>query len=129
MQDRQVKANGFGLNLYFKIFIGVELIYHVALVSGVQCGDSVIFIHTHMPSLFKTLWGITECYVELPVLYSRFLLVVCSCRVCMSVPISRFIPLPLTPWWPKVCFPQLQLYSYFANKFICTPLPPFFFFF
>ena len=35
---------------FFKIFIGVELIYNVVLVSGVQQSESVI--HIHISTLF-----------------------------------------------------------------------------
>ena len=35
--------------VYFKIFIGVQLIYNVVLVSGVQQSDSVMHIHIPTP--------------------------------------------------------------------------------
>ena len=37
-----------------KIFIGVELIYNVVLVSGVQRSDSVI--HIHISTLFQIIF-------------------------------------------------------------------------
>ena len=41
---------------FFVIVIGVELIYHVVLVSGVEQSESVI--HTHMESLFFRLFSL-----------------------------------------------------------------------
>ena len=38
------------LFLFLKIFIGVQLIYNVVFVSGVQQSESVI--HTHISTLF-----------------------------------------------------------------------------
>ena len=37
----------------FKIFIGVELIYNVALVSGVPLSESVIYLHAYVLNLFS----------------------------------------------------------------------------
>ena len=56
-----------------KNYIGVELIYNIVLVSGVQQSDSVIysFFFASFP-----MQVITEYCLELPVLYNRFLLVI-----------------------------------------------------
>ena len=40
--------------IFKKIFIGVELIYNVVLVSGIQQSESVL--HIHLSSLFKILF-------------------------------------------------------------------------
>ena len=40
--------------------------------------------------------------------------------ICMSTPISQFIPFPLPSWGPYVCSLCLCLYFWFANRFICT---------
>ena len=55
-------------------------------------------------------------------LYSRSLLVIyfVYSSVYMSIPISQFIPPPLIPWKPQVCFLHPWLYFCFVNKFICT---------
>ena len=58
-------------------------------------------------------------------LYSRFLLVIyfIHISVCMSIPISQFIPTPpsiFPPWCPNVCSLHLCLHFCLANQFICT---------
>ena len=40
----------FSIKFFIFIFIGVELIYNIVLVSGVQHCESVI--HIHIPTLF-----------------------------------------------------------------------------
>ena len=44
----------FNFILFFKFFIGVQLIYNVVLVSGIQHSDSAI--HTHIFILFQILF-------------------------------------------------------------------------
>ena len=85
----------------FKHFTGVELIYNV-LVSGVQQSESVIHIHNNISTLSLDSFPIAEYCVEFPVLYSRFSLATyfIYSSMCMSVPVSQFIPLPFTHWWP-----------------------------
>ena len=57
-------------------------------------------------------------------LYSRFSLVIhfIHVSVCMSIPISQFIPPPplSPPWCPYVWSLHLCLYFCPANQFICT---------
>ena len=43
--------------------------------------------------------------------------------VYMSIPISQFIPLPFSPWYPYVCSLCLCLYFCYADKFICIIFP------
>ena len=84
--------------LFFHIFIGVQLIYNVVLVSGEQQSESVI--HMHISTLFQIIFPYRSLQrIAFPVPYSRFLLVIyfIYTSVYMSVPISQFIPshLPL----------------------------------
>ena len=57
-------------------------------------------------------------------LYIRFSLFIYLIHsgVYMSVPISQFIPTPLSPWTPYVCSVNLCLYFFCANSSICTAL-------
>ena len=54
--------------------------------------------------------------------FCRLSLIACfiHSRVCMSTPISQFIPVPRPPWCPYICSLCLCLYFWFANRFICT---------
>ena len=38
--------------LFLKISIGIQLLYNVVLVSGVQQSEPVIYIHTYIHSFF-----------------------------------------------------------------------------
>ena len=133
------------LNIFKLSFIGVQLIYNVALVSAVQQSESVI--HIHISTLFQILFpyrslqsieqsslSYTEGSFFFPSLFiylfilSRFLLVIyfIHISVYMSIPISQFIP-PPSPhppafplWCPYVCSLHLCLYFCLANGFICT---------
>ena len=59
-----------------------------------------------------------EHWVEFPVLYSRFSLVIYFIPICvyMSIPISWFISPSLPPWHPYIFSLYLYLYFYFANE-------------
>ena len=73
--------------LFKKIFIGVQLIYNVVLVSGAQQSESVI--HMHISTLFQILFPYrplqsTEqsslCYTVGPYQLSILYIVVCICQ-------------------------------------------------
>ena len=116
-------------NYVLKIFIGVQVIYSIVLVLGVQQSKSVIYVH--ISTLFQIFFPYkpiqsTEqsslcCTVvsyQLSVLYIG---------VCMSIAISQFIspPPPTNPLSPgnhKFVFYICE--SCFVNKFICTFFPP-----
>ena len=82
------------------IFIEVQLIYNVILVSSVQPSDSVvqcvnmsIYLYFFLDSFHVEV--ITEHWVEFPVLYGRFLLVIClyiAVCVCESQPPNLSLP-------------------------------------
>ena len=62
------------MSFFLTFFIGVELIYSVVLVSGVQQSESYIYIHMHIfihsfSDTFPIL-VITVYWIEVPVLYS-----------------------------------------------------------
>ena len=90
----------FHFPFFFKlIFIGVQLLYNVVLVSTVQQSESAIRIHiSPLFSDFLPIQVTTEHSVEFPELYSRFSLVTYFIHsinnVYMSIPISQFIPPP-----------------------------------
>ena len=67
----------------------LKLLYNVVLVSLVQQSESVICTYTPSYSDSFPIKVFTEHWVELPVLYSRALLVVCFIhrRVCPTVEI------------------------------------------
>ena len=64
----------------------------------------------------------TEHWVEFPVLFSRFSLVIYFIHsinsVYTSIPVSQFIPPTTFPLDQYVCFLHLHLYFCFANKII-----------
>ena len=84
------------------------MIYSAVLISGVQQSEPVM--HTHISTFFKDsfpIQGITECWVEFPVLYNRSLIVIrfIYSNVYMSIPVSQFTPPPLSSlvtvsWFP-----------------------------
>ena len=87
--------------LIFKfIFIGVQLIYNVVLVSAVQQSESVI--HMHISTLFQILFPYRSlesieqsflCYTVGPYLLSILYIIVCICQSRspnLSVPNSVF---------------------------------------
>ena len=110
--------------LFLLIFIGVQLLYNVVLVSAVQPSESVI--HIHISPLFWISFPFrspqsTEqsslCYAvgshQLSILY----IVV---YIYMSIPISQFIPPTPSPLITIIRSLDLCLYFCFANKFIGT---------
>ena len=76
-------------------------------------------MYTYIPSSLDSflISVTTEHWIEFPVLYSRFSLVICFIysSVYMSIPIHSTHPFPL--WYPYICSLCLCLYFYFANKF------------
>ena len=82
------------------IFIGVQLLYSVVLVSTAQQSESAIriYIYIYIPSFldFPPIQVSKEHSVEFPELYSRFSLFIYFIHsinsVYMSIPISQFIP-------------------------------------
>ena len=74
---------------FFLNFIGLQLIYNVVLVSGIQQSDSVI--HIHIVILYQILFSYRYHRIEFPVLYSRSLLVIsglCLIKVVYQIKIS-----------------------------------------
>ena len=112
--------------LYLFIFIGVQLLNNVVLVSAVQQSEPVTCIFIFTPFLdFLPIQVTTEHCVEFPVLDSWFSLVIyfiCSINnVYVSVPISQLLPSHLfSLWYPQVCSLCLCLYFCFVNKILYT---------
>ena len=108
------------------------MLYNVVLVSTVQQSESAICIHISPFLGFPSHLGHHRALSRVPVLYSRFSLVIYFMHsinsVYMSIPISQFIPSPLPPWYPCVCSLHLCLYFCFANKIIYTILHSYSFF-
>ena len=73
-----------GRGNFVVVFIEVELIYNIALISGIQQHDSVIYIYiyifvciyTHSFLYFFPLWFILGYWIWFLVLYSRNLLLI-----------------------------------------------------
>ena len=78
-------------------------------VSAVQQSESVMCIRISASFRFLSIQIITEDGVELPVLYSMSLLVIyfIGSSVCMSIPISHFIP-PLLPGLTSIRFKYIH---------------------
>ena len=86
--------------LFFKkMFIGVELIYNVVLVSAVQQSEPVIHTHISLSFRFFSHIGHYKVLSRVPCVMSRFLLVIIFVHssMYMSISISQFIPPPLSP--------------------------------
>ena len=94
------------------------MLYNVVLVSAVQRSESAIYIPL---SPFPSRLGHDSALGEVPVLYSRFLLIIYFIHGCvyMSIPISQFITPTFPPWEPYICFIQLFLLC-FVNKTVDT---------
>ena len=81
-------------------------------------------MYTYVPSPYTSLpalshiQAITEHRAELLVLYHRFPLAInyIHSSVYMLIPVSQFIPSPLSPWYPYVCSLHLYFYFCFVNK-------------
>ena len=104
--------------------IRIILFYNWSLVPLQWCASFcctvkwISFVCTYIPSVT------TEHWVEFPVPYSRFSLVIYAIRssLWMSIPISQFIPpSPFPPWYLYIFSLYLCLYFCFANRFICKP--------
>ena len=106
---------------FLKIFIGVQLLYNIVLVSTVQHSESAIHIRISPLFWISFPFRSPQSTEQFPVLYSRFSLVIYCIHsinsVYMSISISQFIP-PLPPWYPYVCSLCLCLYFCFVHKMI-----------
>ena len=114
--------------IYFlKICIGVQLIYNVVLVSGVQQSESVIYIH--ISTLFQILFPYrplqsteqsslcsTVSAYQLSVLY----IVVYMCQSNLPIQPTTTNPPPLSPLVHTFSSLHLCLYFCLANRFIGT---------
>ena len=110
--------------LFKLIFIGVQLIYTVVLVSAVQQSESII--HIHISTLFQILFPYISlhsieqsslCYTVRSYQLSILYIVV----LYMSIPISQFIP-PSIPFKSFLEFPSLCLR--YPSVLACCPLFP-----
>ena len=55
----------FKINSFFLIFIGVELIYNVVLVSGIEQSESYIYIYTHISmSMYVSVYACIHIYMS-----------------------------------------------------------------
>ena len=96
---------------FFLIFIGVQLIYNVVLVSGVWESESVIHTSTFFQSLFpyRPLQSI-----EFPGLYSRSLLFILYIIVCICQSQSP----NLLPRRPHAFFITLLFFPLYWHEFL-----------
>ena len=118
-------------NLLFKKYfnvIGVQLIYNIVLVLGVQQSDSGI--HRHRITLldFFVMQVITEYWIEFPVLYSRspsVISLIYSGVFATQPPVTLLFFLSLLPLsisHPYLLFPS-PFFPSFLSLFISTPPP------
>ena len=116
-------------SLFLLIFIGVQLLHNVVLVSSVQQSESAICIHISLPfwisfpfrspksteqsSLSYTV-GSHQLSISYTILYQQ----------CIydnpNFPIHPTPSSTFPSWCPYVCSLHLCLYFCFANKIICT---------
>ena len=107
----------------FFIFVGVQLLYNVVLVSDVQQRELAILFTYSPPVLdFLPIQVIAEHWVEFPVLHSRFSLVIYFIpsinSECMSIPISQFMPPLFFPLDSHIFILYVCLHFCFANRII-----------
>ena len=100
------------LFFYLLHFIGVQLFYNVLLVSTAQQSESAIHIHIPPSLNFFPTEVTTEHWVPCTMQYSHQL----SMLHIISIPVSQFIPRPLSPWYPYICPLHLCLYFCSVNK-------------
>ena len=105
---QKVPINNSDYYLFFKlVFIGVQLIYNVVLVSAVQQWISCIYtcIHSFLESF--SIQVITGYRVEIPLLYSRSLLLIYLYTVvCQCVYVNPNLPIyPSSPFHPVIIIP------------------------
>ena len=107
--------------LFSSVFIGVELLYHVVLISAVQQSESARF--THISPLFWISFPFRPPQsTEFPVPYSGFSLAIyfILSSVHRSIPISQVSMLSFPSWCSYACSLCLCLYFCFVNRFICA---------
>ena len=113
------------LFIYFLLFIGVQLLYNVVLVSTVQQSESAIRINISplfwISFPFRSPQSTEQsslCYTvgnhQLSILYTASIVYICQSQS----PNSSHPRLP--PWYPYVCSLPLCLYLCFVNKIIYT---------
>ena len=107
------------------VFIKVQLIYNVVLISAVQQSDLAIHIYTFFSPYYLSSCFMQSDWIQFPVLYSRtsFLIYSKYNRLHLLTPNSQSIPLPtLSLWQPQVWSPveswflnalQIKLESYY----------------
>ena len=103
------------------IFIGVQLLYNVVLVSIVQDSESAIHKYISSPFLaFLPIQVTTE--LEVPcAIYSMLASVIIYKQCQQYTQVSSTLPnlsSPFLPWYPYICSLHLCLYFCFANKII-----------
>ena len=114
-------------HIYIYIYICIYIVASqccVMIFSAVHQSELMIYIYTYPLCFgFPFHLGHRREVSRLPVLYSRFSLVIyfihSTSSVYMSIPISRFI-LALLPLLVQMCLASVSLFFCFANKFICS---------
>ena len=113
---------------YFLIYVFFKINFYWCIVALQCCVSfwctakwiSYTYMYMHYFLDFLPTYVTTEHWVEFPVLYSRFSLVIyfIHSSVYMSIPISKFIPPPFLSLVSRICSLRLSLFL-LANKFIC----------
>ena len=107
----------------FKIFIRVQLIYNVVLVSAVQQSESVI--HIHISTLFQILfpYGSLQSIEQSSLcstagLYQLTILYIVVC-ICQSQPPNLSFPLPFPAGNHKFVFYICESVSFLLYSVVC----------
>ena len=116
-------VRNFWSHILMSNFVGVHLTYNVVFISDVQQSESVRHTYIHSFSGSFPIWITTQYWLDFPVLYSRFVLLIyfIYSRVYLLILTSQFIP-PLNVS-PLV---TINLVCFLTKKKICVQLPLFY---
>ena len=114
----QISCYIFSKNIVLFSFYFILEYNWLTVLFQVYSNDSIVCIHVSILFQIFSHVHILEYWVEVSVIYSRSLLIICSMYSTMDISISnsKFIPLPSTPCFPLV---TITLFSKSVSMFLC----------
>ena len=116
------RQNTYPYLYFFLIFIVVQLVYNVVLVSAVQQSESATQIHVHPPFLISFLFMSLQSTEQSSVCYTTasnqmsILYIVTIHSVYMSISISQIIPTPLCSPLVSTCLFSMSVSLFLLCK-------------